>query len=71
MQRRKKKLHEGTASPLFLYLKMFRKLVEDLLAKALEERKDLFLISFKISETNEIKIEISIYSQFKTYMCVF
>ena len=37
---------------------MFRKLVEDLLAKALEERKDLFLISFKISETNEIKIEI-------------
>lgn len=58
MQRRKKKLHEGTASPLFLYLKMFRKLVEDLLAKALEERKDLFLISFNISEANEIKIEI-------------
>lgn len=58
MQRRNEKLHEGTTSPLFLYLKMFRKLVEDLLAKALEERKDLFLISFNISETNEIKVEI-------------
>ena len=37
---------------------MFKKIVEDLLAKALEERKDLFLISFIISEANEIKIEI-------------
>lgn len=58
MQRRKKKLHEGTESPLFLYLKMFRKIVEDLLLTALEERQDLFLISFNISDANEIKIEI-------------
>jgi len=37
---------------------MFKKTVEDLLKNALEERKDLFLIDFSVSNDNAIKIVI-------------
>lgn len=37
---------------------MFKKTVEDLLQKALEERQDLFLIDFSMSNDNAIKIVI-------------
>ncbi|GGW59347.1 ribosome maturation factor RimP [Winogradskyella epiphytica] len=37
---------------------MFKKIVEDLLQAALEERKDLFLIDFSLSGDNAIKIVI-------------
>ncbi|NNE32595.1 MAG: ribosome assembly cofactor RimP [Winogradskyella sp.] len=37
---------------------MFKKTVEDLLQKALEERQDLFLIDFSVSNDNAIKIII-------------
>jgi len=37
---------------------MFKKIVEDLLQQALNERKDLFLIDFTVSADNAIKIVI-------------
>ncbi|WP_179009086.1 ribosome assembly cofactor RimP [Winogradskyella forsetii] len=37
---------------------MFKKIVEDLLQSALEERQDLFLIDFTVSGDNAIKIVI-------------
>ena len=37
---------------------MFKKIVEDLLHKALDERQDLFLIDFSLSGDNVIKIVI-------------
>lgn len=37
---------------------MFKKIVEDLLQSALEERQDLFLIDFMVSGDNAIKIVI-------------
>lgn len=37
---------------------MFKKIVEDLLQEALNERKDLFLIDFSVSNDNAIKIII-------------
>ncbi|WP_178987331.1 ribosome assembly cofactor RimP [Winogradskyella schleiferi] len=37
---------------------MFKKIVEDLLQSALEERQDLFLIDFTVSGDNTIKIVI-------------
>jgi ribosome maturation factor RimP len=51
-------MHERTESPLFLYQEMFKKIVEDLLQTALDERQDLFLIDFSISGDNAIKIVI-------------
>ena len=47
---------EGTESPLFLYQKMLREVVEKLLNEALEERLDLFLIDFTISNDNSINL---------------
>jgi ribosome maturation factor RimP len=49
---------EGTKSPLFLYKKMFKDTVKDLLEKGLEERNDLFLVDFSIASDNTIKIII-------------
>ncbi|MFP4844197.1 ribosome assembly cofactor RimP [Winogradskyella sp. PE311] len=37
---------------------MFKKIVEDLLKNALEERQDLFLIDFSVSSDNAIKVVI-------------
>lgn len=37
---------------------MFKKIVEDLLQGALEERKDLFLIDFSVSGDNAVKVII-------------
>lgn len=37
---------------------MFKKIVEDLLQKAFNERKDLFLIDFSVSSDNAVKIVI-------------
>lgn len=37
---------------------MFKKIVEDLLQEALNERKDLFLIDFSVSNDNAVKIII-------------
>ena len=54
----RKRNSEGTRSPLFLYLKMFKKTVQTLLDKALEERQDLFLLDFDVTEGNAIKIII-------------
>lgn len=51
-------MSERTKSPLFLYQKMFKKIVEDLLQNALNERQDLFLIDFSVSADNAIKIVI-------------
>ena len=51
-------MNEGTESPLFLYQKMLRGAVEKLLNEALEERQDLFLIDFTISNDNSISIII-------------
>jgi len=51
-------MSERTKSPLFLYQKMFKKTVEDLLQNALNERQDLFLIDFSMSADNAIKIVI-------------
>ena len=51
-------MSERTKSPLFLYQKMFKKTVEDLLQNALNERQDLFLIDFSLSGDNAIKIVI-------------
>jgi len=49
---------EGTQSPLFLYKKMFKDIVKDLLEKGLEERNDLFLVDLSIASDNTIKIII-------------
>ena len=49
---------EGTKSPLFLYKKMFKDIVKDLLEKGLEERNDLFLVDLSIASDNTIKIII-------------
>lgn len=51
-------MSERTKSPLFLYQKMFKKIVEVLLQNALNERQDLFLIDFSLSGDNAIKIVI-------------
>jgi len=51
-------MSERTKSPLFLYQKMLKKIVEDLLQTALDERQDLFLIDFTFSGDNAIKIVI-------------
>lgn len=51
-------MRERTKSPLFLYQEMLKKLVEDLLQTALNERQDLFLIDFSFSGDNAIKIVI-------------
>ena len=51
-------MHERTESPLFLYQEMFKKIVEDLLQTALDERQDLFLIDFSLSGDNAIKIVV-------------
>lgn len=48
----------GRKCPLFLYLQMFTDTVKKLLQTALEERQDLFLIDFKMSNDNAIKIII-------------
>jgi len=55
---RNNKGDEGTKSPLFLYQKMFKDTVKDLLEKGLEERDDLFLVDFSIASDNTIKIII-------------
>jgi len=49
---------EGTQSPLFLYKKMFKDTVKNLLEKGLEERNDLFLVDLSIAADNTIKIII-------------
>ena len=49
---------ERTSRPLFLYLKMFNTTVKNLLNEALEERSDLFLIDFTISNDQSINIII-------------
>ena len=54
----RKKKGEGTKSPLFLYLKMFRSKVKILLDNCLEERLDLFLIDFDVLDNNTIKVVI-------------
>jgi len=54
----RKKNKEGTKSPLFLYLKMFRTKVKTLLDNCLEERPDLFLIDFDVLGDNAIKVVI-------------
>ena len=51
-------MSERTKSPLFLYQKMFKKTVEDLLQSALDDRQDLFLIDFSLSNENAIKIVV-------------
>ena len=48
---------EDEKSSLFIS-HMFKKTVEDLLQKALEERSDLFLIDFNMTADNAIKIVI-------------
>ena len=48
---------EDEKSSLFIS-NMFKKTVEDLLEKALEERQDLFLIDFTLAGDNAIKIVI-------------
>ena len=58
MHRCRKKITEGTESPLFLYLKMFEETVKELLEACLKERTDLFLIDFSISENKAIKVVI-------------
>lgn len=58
MHRCRKKITEGTRSPLFLYLKMFEDTVKGLLDECLKERSDLFLIDFSISENKAIKVVI-------------
>ena len=50
--------YERTRSPLFLYQQMFKKIEEDLLQVALEERQDLFLIDFSVSGENAVKVVI-------------
>lgn len=50
---------------------MFKTTVKDLLDKALEERKDLFLIDMSISEDNQIKILIDGDSGVNVDDCVF
>ena len=52
------KRYEGTESPLFLYQKMFRTTVENLLKDGLEEKQHLFLIDLTIAEDNSIKVVI-------------
>ena len=54
----RKRINEGTRSPLFLYLKMFEDKVRSLLDQCLNERQDLFLIDFSLSNDNAIKIVI-------------
>ena len=54
----RKKIIEGTKSPLFLYFKMFIETIKELLQNALDERQDLFLIDFAVSGDNDIKIII-------------
>ena len=54
----RKRINEGTRSPLFLYLKMFEDKVRSLLDQCLNERQDLFLIDFNVSESNAIKVTI-------------
>lgn len=57
LHRRKKKISEGTESPLFLY-DMFKNLVEELLEESLSKRPDLFLIDFEILDGHKIRIVI-------------
>lgn len=54
----RKRVNEGTRSPLFLYLKMFQEKVQELLTDCLDQRQDLFLIDLSISEDNAIKVVI-------------
>ena len=68
---KEKRLNEGTESPLFLYQKMLREAVEKLLNEALEERLDLFLIDFTISNDNSIKIIVDGDKGVKVEDCMF
>lgn len=49
---------EGTKSPLFLYLKMDKERIKQLLKEALEENKELFLIELSFLNENKIFIEV-------------
>ena len=60
----------GPESPLFI-LKMLRELVKDLLDKALEERPDLFLIEFDMTQTNAIKVILDGDNGVQVEDCVF
>lgn len=53
----KKENSRGQKVPSF-YTKMFKDKVEELVKKGLEERKDLFLLDLKVSESNAIKVVI-------------
>lgn len=48
--------NEARTACLFLYNMEFKKAVQNLLEKALNERSDLFLIDFTIDENNKINI---------------
>ncbi len=71
LHRCKKNECERTKSPLFLYLKMFNTTVKDLLHEALEERTDLFLIDFTISNDQSINIIIDGDNGVKVEDCIF
>ena len=60
----------GPESPLFI-LKMLREIVKSLLDKALEERPDLFLIEFEMTQNNAIKIIIDGDNGVQVEDCVF
>ena len=53
-----KKKNEGDICPLFLYFKMDKTLVKDLVQEALEENKSLFLIDLSFLPNNKIFIEV-------------
>ena len=53
-----KKKMKGTICPLFLYFKMNKTLVKDLVQEALEENKSLFLIDLLFLPNNKIFVEV-------------
>ncbi len=67
----RKRVTEGTKSPLFLYFIMIEETVRGLIEEGLKTRSDLFLIDFSISENNAIKVTIDGDSGVKVEDCVF
>ena len=62
--------YEGTKSPPF-YRKMLKEKIDLLLVNCFDQRPDLFLIDFSISENNEISVTIDGDNGVKVEDCMF
>lgn len=61
---------EGTISPLFLYLKMDKQRIRQLVDEAIAENEDMFLIDLSFLEGDKILVEVDAYSGVNLTECI-